>query len=88
MMTHAARYQPHLIVWPVTMFPVPDFELLPDVSDADLIASLPPEAGVQNAAIAEREVARWKDGHTQALLENRSAENRFSSHVRHSNVCG
>jgi apolipoprotein N-acyltransferase len=72
--THAARLQPDLILWPETMFPVPDFQVSDDLSDADLIAMLPPESGVRDAAVAAQEIERWRDGHTRDLLANRSVE--------------
>ncbi|MEZ6125648.1 MAG: apolipoprotein N-acyltransferase [Planctomycetaceae bacterium] len=70
----AAGLRPDLIVWPETMFPVPDQVIGEGVTDDDLISILPLQGRATNSALAQEEIARWHSGYARELLVNRSQE--------------
>ncbi|MDG2130881.1 MAG: apolipoprotein N-acyltransferase [Fuerstiella sp.] len=70
----AAGLRPDLIVWPETMFPVPDQIVSEGVTDDDLISMLPLHGAATNSELAENEIARWHSGRARELLTNRSQE--------------
>lgn len=70
----AAGLRPDLIVWPETMFPVPDRVVTDDLTDDDLTAFLPPDARGLNSTWAAQEISSWRDQQARTLLTNRSQE--------------
>lgn len=70
----AAGLRPDLIVWPETMFPVPDRVVTDDLTDDDLTAFLPPDAKGLNSNWAAQEISSWRDQQARMLLTNRSQE--------------
>lgn len=70
----AAGLRPELIVWPESMFPVPDQIISEGVSDEDLIAHIDMQGTVSNSEFAAAEVERWHSGYARSLLLNRSQE--------------
>jgi apolipoprotein N-acyltransferase len=70
----AAGLRPNLIVWPETMFPVPDQIISEGVTDDDLISLLPLHGTATNSELAKNEIARWHSGRARELLANRSQE--------------
>lgn len=70
----AAGLRPDLIVWPETMFPVPDRVVMDGLEDDDLTAFLPPDAKGLNSNWAAQEIASWRDQQARTLLTNRSQE--------------
>ena len=70
----AAGLRPDLIVWPETMFPVPDQIISDGVTDDDLISMLPLHGTATNSELAQNEIARWHSGRARELLANRSQE--------------
>ena len=70
----AAGLRPDLIVWPETMFPVPDRVVTDALTDDDLTAFLPPDAKGLNSNWAAQEISSWRDQQARMLLTNRSQE--------------
>ena len=70
----AAGLRPDLIVWPETMFPVPDQIISEGVNDDDLIRMLPLHGTATNSELAQNEIERWHSGRARELLANRSQE--------------
>ncbi|MEP3478943.1 MAG: apolipoprotein N-acyltransferase [Fuerstiella sp.] len=70
----AAGLRPDLIVWPETMFPVPDRVVTDGLTDEDLTAFLPPDAKGLNSNWAAQEISSWRDQQARMLLTNRSQE--------------
>ena len=70
----AAGLRPDLIVWPETMFPVPDRVVTDGLTDEDLTAFLPSDAKGLNSNWAAQEIASWRDQKARMLLTNRSQE--------------
>ncbi len=70
----AAGLRPDLIVWPETMFPVPDQIISDGVTDEDLISMLPLHGAATNSELAQGEIERWHSGRARELLVNRSQE--------------
>ncbi|MDG1895868.1 MAG: apolipoprotein N-acyltransferase [Fuerstiella sp.] len=70
----AAGLRPDLIVWPETMFPVPDQIIAEGVTDDDLISMLPFSGAATNSEQAKNEIQRWHSGRARELLANRSQE--------------
>ena len=70
----AAGLRPDLIVWPETMFPVPDQIISEGVTDDDLISMLPLHGVATNSELAQGEIERWHSGRARELLLNRSQE--------------
>lgn len=68
----AASLNPQLIVWPETMFPVPDQIVGEGVTDDDLISILPMQGRATNKVLVQEEIARWHSGRARELLVNRS----------------
>ncbi|MEZ6130267.1 MAG: apolipoprotein N-acyltransferase [Planctomycetaceae bacterium] len=70
----AATLRPELIVWPETMFPVPNQIVADDLSDDDLISRIPLDGRATNRDLAERQIQQWRSGYARTLLSNRSQE--------------
>ncbi len=70
----AAGMRPNLIVWPETMFPIPDQIISEGVTDDDLISMLPLHGVATNSQLAQGEIERWHSGRARELLVNRSQE--------------
>lgn len=70
----AAGLRPDLIVWPETMFPVPNQIVNDQLSDEQLIGLLPLPGRATNSEIAKQEIERWRSGYARQLLINRSQE--------------
>lgn len=70
----AAGLRPELIVWPESMFPVPDQIISDGVTDDDLLAQIDMQGTVSNSEFAAAEVERWHSGYARTLLLNRAQE--------------
>ena len=70
----AAGLRPDLIVWPETMFPVPDLIIGEGVTDSDLVDYVTLPGSSSNSDIAQQEIERWHSGYARELLQNRSQE--------------
>lgn len=70
----AAGLQPDLIVWPESMFPVPNQIIGEGVSDDDLTSYLNLHNSVSNSDLADEEKKRWHSGYARDLLLNRAQE--------------
>lgn len=70
----AAGLRPDLIVWPETMFPMPDRIVTDELADEDLTAFLPSDAKGLNKEWAAEEIRNWREQRARTLLVNRSQE--------------
>ena len=70
----AAGLRPDLILWPESMFPVPDQIIGEGVTDDDLLAHLQMDSAVSNSEFAADEIERWHSGYARTLLFNRAQE--------------
>lgn len=70
----AAGLRPDLIVWPETMFPMPDRVVKDGLTDEDLTAFLPPDAKGLNSDWAAVEIKNWREQRARRMLTNRSQE--------------
>lgn len=70
----AAGLRPDLIVWPETMFPVPNQIVDPELSDEQLIGVLPLPGRATNSDLVRQEIERWRSEYARELLINRSQE--------------
>lgn len=70
----AAELRPDVIVWPESMFPVPDQIIGEGVTDSDLISHLQMNGTISNSEFAAEEIERWHSGYARTLLFNRAQE--------------
>ncbi|MEX0703759.1 MAG: apolipoprotein N-acyltransferase [Planctomycetales bacterium] len=73
-LTDAANdHQPDIVVWPETMFPWPLYATDPDLSDAELLALVPPEVRLNSRFQESDWIARWRNSREQRVLADVSA---------------
>lgn len=70
----AAGLRPDLIVWPESMFPVPNQLIGEGVTDEQLESYLNLHSSVSNSELADQEKERWHSGYARNLLVNRAQE--------------
>lgn len=70
----AAGLRPDLIIWPETMFPVPDLIIGEGVTDEDLVNLVTLPGAGSNSEFAKEEIERWHREYARELLINRSQE--------------
>lgn len=70
----AAGLRPDLIVWPESMFPVPNQIIGEGVSNKQLVSYLNLHQSVSNSELAAEEIERWHSGYARTLLINRAQE--------------
>lgn len=70
----AAGLRPELVVWPETMFPVPDQIIGEGVTDEDLLAMMQMPGSSSDSEHAQLLLDRWKSNYARELLVNRSQE--------------
>lgn len=69
---HCVDLQPHLIVWPETMFPWPDRSVEEGVTDEQLIARLPPGLLEEGRFDDQRIVEAWRSDDVRNSLADHS----------------